>query len=67
MNLVLAPLRFLLASEADPSLFDLEGNHENRIDTLLYHVAQVLSFLSLMSVSLNIVISFLHLISGERC
>ena len=64
MNLVLAPLRFLLASEADPSLFDLEGNHENRIDTLLYHVAQVLSFLSLISVSLT---SFFHLISGERC
>ena len=54
MNLVLAPLRFLLASETDPSLFDLEGNHENRIDTLLYHVAQVLSFLSLMSVSLTL-------------
>ena len=45
MNLVLAPLRFLLASEADTSLFDLEGNYENRIDTLLYHVAQVVPFL----------------------
>ena len=54
MNFVLAPLRYLLESEADPSLLDLEDNYANRIDTLLYHVAQVLSFLSLMSVSLTL-------------
>lgn len=41
MNLVLGPLRFLLESEADPSLLDLENNYANRVDTLLYCVVQV--------------------------
>ena len=41
MNFVLAPLRYLLESEADPSLLDLEDNYANRLDTLLYCVAQV--------------------------
>ena len=44
MNFVLAPLRYLLESEADPSLLDLEDNYANRIDTLLYCVIQVVSF-----------------------
>ena len=42
MNFVLTPLRFLLASEADPSLLDLEDNYANRVDTLLYCVVQVI-------------------------
>ena len=41
MNFVLAPLRYLLESEADPSLLDLEDNYANRVDTLLYCVVQV--------------------------
>ena len=41
MNFVLAPLRYLLESEADPSLLDLEDNYANRADTLLYCVVQV--------------------------
>ena len=45
MNFVLAPLRYLLESEADPSLLDLEDNYANRADTLLSFVVQVHSFL----------------------
>ena len=41
MNFVLAPLRYLLESEANPSLLDLEDNYANRVDTLLYCVVQV--------------------------
>ena len=41
MNFVLGPLRYLLESEDDPSLLDLEDNYANRVDTLLYCVVQV--------------------------
>ena len=41
MNFILGPLRYLLESEANPYLLDLEDNYANRVDTLLYCVVQV--------------------------
>ena len=40
----MAPLRYLLESETDLALLDLEDNYANRIDTLLYCVIQVVEF-----------------------